>query len=87
MSGYKTILEHFEHPELGCYDSYGILGEFSDQMIKLSDVSICREKVEKAVAVLNAYQVSYLHLMDIISDFCGTDELLELYGQMIGQRV
>lgn len=62
------IPEQYYHSDIGEYYTYGIKVIGADYSEALHDVSVCRELVEGMVDVFNQYQVSPVHLHDVVED-------------------
>ena len=65
---YSVLPENFHQLELGEYRTYGIQIITSDHVDILHDVSACKELTAHIVALLNHYQVSPVHLYDVVVD-------------------
>jgi|GEM_PF-1679069 len=65
---YSIVPENFFQLELGEYSTYGIQVITPDYIEILHDVSVCKKTVERLVRLLNYYQVSSIHLYDVIMD-------------------
>lgn len=74
MRRYSVISEQLSDEECSEYVSYGL--RFSDgrkTIVKISDLSLKKEKVEKFCERLNAYEVEPDALRDYIEDFLADD--------------
>lgn len=65
---YHVVSEDFYQPELGKYHTYGIQVITPDCTNTLHDVSVCKKTTEHIVELLNRYQVSPIHLYDVVTD-------------------
>jgi len=66
---YSIVSENLYQLELGEYHAYGIQIIAPDRMDVLHDVSVCKKTAECVVALLNHYEVSPVHLYDVVLDF------------------
>ena len=73
---YRVIEEDLYHEDIGDYRSYGIqcirasYGIYEASLF-VSDVACDREKAESIAALCRRYQVSPIHLVDVIIDLIG----------------
>lgn len=63
---YQCIIQKFYNENVGEYITYGI--EITDDNMIVNDVSCNKEKVDDIVRIINKYQVSPIHLDEIIED-------------------
>lgn len=65
---YSIVPEDLYQLELREYHAYGIQVIASDHTDILHDVSVCKKTAERIVELLNHYQVSPIHLYDVVTD-------------------
>ena len=76
MFVYQVVEERFYDADIGKYISFGLIvlyttyGEYREIM-KVSDISTDRERVELLADRCRRYQLHPIHLMDVIEDFIG----------------
>lgn len=63
---YQCIEQKLYNENVGEYITYGI--EITDDNMIVNDVSCNKEKVDDIVRIINKYQVSPIHLDEIIED-------------------
>mgnify|MGYP003479150909 FL=1 len=71
---YHIIAERCIHPDIGVYRSYGIhafeiIGKLIRPIAQMHDITTIQEEVETLVQLCNAYQLSPVHLSDVVADF------------------
>ena len=71
---YHIIAERCVHPDIGVYRSYGIhafeiIGKLIRPIAQMHDITTIQEEVETLVQLCNAYQLSPVHLSDVVADF------------------
>ena len=71
---YHIIAERCIHPDIGVYRSYGIhafeiIGKLIRPIAQMHDITTIQEEVETLVQLCNAYQLSPVHLPDVVADF------------------
>lgn len=65
---YKIVSETLYQHELGKYHTYGIQIIMPDCTGILHDVSVDEKTTKHIVEILNRYQVSPIHLYDVVTD-------------------
>lgn len=65
---YRVVSEDLYRLESGKYHTYGIQLETSGCADTLHDISVCKKTAEHMVELLNHYQVSPIHLYDVVTD-------------------
>lgn len=68
---YQAVKENHNDMECGTYVSYGIYAVDSrtDQIVKqVHDVFVSESKAEKFISQCNKYELSPIHLLDVIDD-------------------
>ena len=70
MFRYVPIQENLYSDDLGCYISFGIecIDSEEQTVLFLSDVSVNRDFIEKLCFEFTAFQLSPIHLYDVIQD-------------------
>ncbi len=63
---YKCVEQKLYDENIGEYITYGI--EITDDNMIMNDVSCSKEKVDDIVRIINKYQLSPIHLDEIIED-------------------
>ena len=71
---YHIIAERYNHPDIGVYRSYGIhafeiIGKLIRPIAQMHDITTIQAEVETLVQLCNAYQLSPVHLSDVVADF------------------
>ena len=71
---YHIIAERCSHPDIGVYRSYGIhafkiIGGHIRPAAVIHDITTIQSQAEALAQLCNAYQVSPIHLHDVINDF------------------
>ena len=71
---YHIIAERYIHPDIGVYRSYGIhafeiIGKLIRPIAQMHDITTIQAEVETLVQLCNAYQLSPVHLSDVVADF------------------
>ena len=65
---YEVFEEDLVNPEIGQYRTYGIMSASADGELRISDVSLCKDKLEDIVGKLNMYELSPVHIRDVVED-------------------
>lgn len=67
---YEVVEKNLFSDELGSYKSFGITGknELGEELVICPDVSPDRAFVEKLCERCNKFQLSPLHMLDVIED-------------------
>lgn len=69
MFQYLVIEETLFHQDIGTYTSYGIIALSEDrEILKISDVSVNKDMVERMAKSYNELQLNPIHLYDVIED-------------------
>lgn len=71
---YHVISERYSHPDLGVYRSYGIhafetTGMHIRPVACVHDITTIQAQAEHLAELCNRYQLSPVHLDDIIADY------------------
>ena len=71
---YHIIAERCIHPDIGVYRSYGIhafevTGNHIRPVTQIHDITSIQTEAETLVQLCNAYQLSPVHLSDVVADF------------------
>lgn len=70
MYSYRTIKEYLWHADIGHYVSYGIVAyQGGVEVARISDVSVEGDSVKELARLCNEYQVSPIHLWDVVEDW------------------
>lgn len=65
---YDVIPERCYHIVLGEYNTYGIKVTGSEFAMVLHDVSVCKDIADNFVEMFNKYQLSPVHVEEVIMD-------------------
>lgn len=74
MSRYEKFIEKLDKPGIGKYTTYGIVvyemvNQNRKELIRVSDVSTDKNKVENLIALCNEEHLEPVHIYDVIEDF------------------
>lgn len=74
MSQYEIFTEMLDDPSIGKYLTYGIVGyemvnKNRKELIRVSDVSTDKNKVENLISLCNKERLDPVHIYDVIEDF------------------
>jgi len=70
-NGYSLTHDIIINPEVGEYQAYGIKYTSGDEIIHISDISLCKGKLENLIDKLNRLQLMPVHIFDVVEDVLG----------------
>jgi len=68
---YSLIDDIIINPEVGEYQAYGIMYTSGDETIRISDISLCKNRLEDVIDKLNRLQLMPVHILDVVEDVLG----------------
>ncbi|MDO5603439.1 MAG: hypothetical protein Q4G07_11800 [Oscillospiraceae bacterium] len=70
MEKYIVVKEKFTHPDIGDYESYGIMSR-DHCLLKIPDISVDYELVSSLARLMNEHDLEEIHMLDVVYDAIG----------------
>lgn len=83
MCEYRTIHATTDTPEFNRQELYNIEAVDSDEIKIFATLTPRKDKVDALVQLLNRFEVSLIHMEDILDDFTGTEYLSQFFPDLL----